>query len=364
MDGDRAETIHHYDTFIAVSPEKTYPERLQLMKYSLTLKQIGNPSDGRDRRECRTIPENTINFTISMKRFLLLSAAAASMALSANAEHLKSINASEIANDISAKEDFYRHVYQNWMDNTPLTPEHARYGKFNILDDSSKNRVRRIVTNLAATNPEPGSVAYKIATIYEAAMDSTTRNKLGATPIQPLLKKVENAKDADMEDIFLWMHTEYGAPLVGIGMQEDLNNSSQYAMYIGGTGLGMGDRDYYLKNDPENKKIRQAYTNLIEKEMQLAGYSKGDAKRIAKNVIKIETLIADSTWTREQSRDLNAMNNVRSLEWVKERYPNLPWDRFFIETMGIQTPDQFIVTEINTVDQANNLYSTLSTREL
>ena len=299
-----------------------------------------------------------------MKRFLLLSAAAASMALSANAEHLKSINASEIANDISAKEDFYRHVNQKWMDNNPLTPEHARYGKFNILDDSSKNRVRRIVTNLAATNPEPGSVAYKIATIYEAAMDSTTRNKLGATPIQPLLKKVENAKDADMEDIFLWMHTEYGAPLVGIGMQEDLNNSSQYAMYIGGTGLGMGDRDYYLKNDPENKKIRQAYTNLIEKEMQLAGYSKGDAKRIAKNVIKIETLIADSTWTREQSRDLNAMNNVRSLEWVKERYPNLPWDRFFIETMGIQTPDQFIVTEINTVDQANKLYSTLSTREL
>lgn len=299
-----------------------------------------------------------------MKRILLLSAVTVSLALSANAEHLKSINASEIANDIPAKEDFYRHVNQHWMDANPLTPEHSRYGKFNILDDSSKNRVRRIVTNLAATNPQPGSVAHKIATLYEAAMDSTARNALGAKPIQPLLKKVENAKDSEMDDLFLWLHKEYGAPLVGIGMQEDLNNSSQYAMYIGSTGLGMGDRDYYLKNDAENKKIRKAYSDLIEKEMQLAGYSKGDSKRIAKNVLKIETLLADSTWTREQSRDMNAMNNVRSFEWVKNRYPNFPWDRFFVETMDIQTPDQFIVTEINTVDQANKLYASLTPREL
>lgn len=299
-----------------------------------------------------------------MKRILLLSAVTVSLALSANAEHLKSINASEIANDIPAKEDFYRHVNQHWMDANPLTPEHSRYGKFNILDDSSKNRVRRIVTNLAATNPQPGSVAHKIATLYEAAMDSTARNALGAKPIQPLLKKVENAKDSEMDDLFLWLHKEYGAPLVGIGMQEDLNNSSQYAMYIGSTGLGMGDRDYYLKNDADNKKIRKAYSDLIEKEMQLAGYSKGDSKRIAKNVLKIETLLADSTWTREQSRDMNAMNNVRSFEWVKNRYPNFPWDRFFVETMDIQTPDQFIVTEINTVDQANKLYASLTPREL
>lgn len=299
-----------------------------------------------------------------MKRLILLSAAAVTVTLSAQAEHLKSINATEIANEISPKEDFYDYVNLRWMDANPLTPEYSRYGKFNILNDSSNNRVRRIVTNVASTNPEPGSVAYKIATLYGAAMDSTTRNALGAKPIQPILKKIENADPKKMDDIFLMMHKEYGAPLVGIGMQEDVNNSSQYAMYIGATELGMGDRDYYLKNDDQNKKIRNAYSNLIETEMQLAGYSAKDAKRIAKNVLKIETLLADSTWTREQSRDLNAMNNVRSLEWVKERYNNIPWDRFFIETMGISTPDQFIVTTINTIDQANKLFSTLSDREL
>ncbi len=284
--------------------------------------------------------------------------------MTASAEHLKSLSADEIDNSIPAKEDFYRHVNQRWMDANPLTPEHARYGKFNILDDSSKNRVRRIVTNLAATNPEKGTVAYKIAALYETAMDSVRRNKLGASPVQAQLKKIDSATPEQMDDLFLWMHKEYGAPLVGIGMQEDLNNSSQYAMYIGSTGLGMGDRDYYLKNDAENTKVRKAYTELIRKQMQLAGFSKKDASRIASNVLKVETLLADSTWTREQTRDLNAMNNVRSLDWVKQTYPALPWDRFFIETMGIETPEQFIVTEMNTVGQANKLYSTLPAREL
>ncbi|MDE7080620.1 MAG: M13 family metallopeptidase, partial [Muribaculaceae bacterium] len=298
-----------------------------------------------------------------MKSILLLSAIA-TVSMTASAEHLKSLSADEIDNSIPAKEDFYRHVNQRWMDANPLTPEHARYGKFNILDDSSKNRVRRIVTNLAATNPEKGTVAYKIAALYETAMDSVRRNKLGASPVQAQLKKIDSATPEQMDDLFLWMHKEYGAPLVGIGMQEDLNNSSQYAMYIGSTGLGMGDRDYYLKNDAENTKVRKAYTELIRKQMQLAGFSKKDASRIASNVLKVETLLADSTWTREQTRDLNAMNNVRSLDWVKQTYPALPWDRFFIETMGIETPEQFIVTEMNTVGQANKLYSTLPAREL
>ncbi len=284
--------------------------------------------------------------------------------MTASAEHLKSITADEIDNSIPAKEDFYRHVNQRWMDANPLTPEHARYGKFNILDDSSKNRVRRIVTNLASTNPQKGTVAYKIAALYETAMDSVRRNKLGAQPVQAQLRKIDSATPEQMDDLFLWMHKEYGAPLVGIGIQEDLNNSSQYAMYIGSTGLGMGDRDYYLKTDADNSKVRKAYTNLIRKQMQLAGFSKKDASRIASNVLKVETLLADSTWTREQTRNLNAMNNVRSLEWVKQNYPAFPWDRFFVETMGIETPKQFIVTEMNTVGQANKLYSSLSPREL
>jgi len=124
----------------------------------------------------------------------------------------------------------------------------------------------------------------------------------------------------------------------------------------------MGDRDYYLLNDKNNKAVREAYKKLIIRQMQNAGYSKKDATRICNNVMKIETALADSTWTREESRNLQAMYNPRTRQQLNEMYPNLPFDVFFKETMGIE-PDGVIVTEINTVKQADNLMASLTDRE-
>ncbi len=278
-------------------------------------------------------------------------------------EHLKSLNASGIDNSISPKADFYNHVNKKWMESHPLTPEYSRYGQFNILNDSSNNRVKRIVTGLSAKNPAPGTDAFKIATIYEQGMDSVRRNQLGIQPIKADLARIENAAPAEMEDLFLWIHKNYGSPFMNAGPQEDLANSNVYAMYVAAPGLGLGDRDYYLLNDKRNKDVRSAYEKLIKTQMQNAGYSKKDASRIAKNVLKIETLIADSTWTREQSRNIPAMYNPRSIKQLKELYPAFPWDRFFIETMGIATPENVIVTELNTVKQGNDLMARLSDRE-
>lgn len=277
-------------------------------------------------------------------------------------EHTKSLDIKGIDNSISAKTDFYHHVNTKWEKDHPLTPEYARYGQFNILNDSSEHRVQRIVKGLAATNPAKGTNAFKIATIYEQGMDSVRRNREGAAPIKAKLAKIENAKPSEMGDLFRYMHRYESSPLFGVAMMEDLANSQVYSMYVSSGGLGLGDRDYYLLNDKRNKEVRNAYVQLIEKEMNLAGYSKKDAKRIAKNVLKIETLLADSTWTREQSRNIPAMYNPRTIEQVEAMYPNLPV-RGIIEDMGITVPETLIVTEINTVKQADNLMQKLTDRE-
>ncbi len=289
--------------------------------------------------------------------------AMAAIPFTASAEHLKSVDPKGIDPNTPASQDFYQHVNKGWMESHPLTPEYARYGQFNILNDSSNNRIRRIVTNLSKKNPAKGTNAYKIASLYDAAMDSVRRNQLGATPIKADLAKIENTDHDGMTDLFLWLHKNYASPLFGGGPMENLANSKEYAMYVSGGGLSLGDRDYYLKNDKRNKDVREAYQKLIERQMMNAGYSKKDARRIVKNVMKVETLLADSTWTREESRNIPAMYNPRSIAQLKEMYPNLPWDRFFIETMGIETPEQVIVTEINTVKQADNLFASLSDRE-
>ncbi|MDE6100245.1 MAG: M13 family metallopeptidase, partial [Paramuribaculum sp.] len=275
------------------------------------------------------------------KIFLAVAVGLSANSLSAQ-EHLKSLDPAQIDNSIPAGTDFYRHVNSKWQKANPLTPEHSRYGKFDVLSDTSEQRVKNIVLNLASTNPQPGTVAFKVSTIYNQAMDSVRRNREGAAPIQADLKKIEQTPHEGMEDLFLWMHTNYGSPFFGAGPQEDLANSNVYAMYVSGAGLGLGDRDYYLKNDKRNKEVREAYQKLIVKQMMNAGYKKKDAQRIMKNVMKIETLLADSTWTREESRNIPAMYNPRTFAQLKEMYPTVNWDRFFIETMGIPSPEQVI----------------------
>lgn len=278
-------------------------------------------------------------------------------------EHLKSLNTNYIDKDVKPGNDFYLYVNKGWMDANPLTDEYSRYSQFDKLAEEARDRVKGIVTGLAATNPEPGSVAFKVATIYQQSMDSVRRNTEGATPIKADLARIENAKPEEMEDIFLWVHGNFASPFFSAGIQPDLANSNEYAMYVGGGGITLGDRDYYLSDDKEYVKVREAYKKLIQKDMQLAGYSKKDAQRIVKNVLKIETALADSTWTREQSRNIPAMYNPRTFAQLKEMYPGINWDRFFIETMGIESPENVIVTEINTVKQAEKLMSSLTDRE-
>lgn len=301
-----------------------------------------------------------------LRSFLAIAAVTASMAVLAQApakEHLYSVDAKHLSKTVSPKSDFFDYVTEGWREAHPLTPEYSRYGQFNVLNDSSNNRVRRIVMGLKNTNPKRGTNAYKVATIYEQAMDSTTRNALGATPIQPRLKKIQDAKPADMEELFYWVQDGIGSPFFSAGPMENLVNSKEYAMYVSGGGMALGDRDYYLKNDKRNKEIRNAYKKMMADYLRLAGFKKGDVNRIVKNVMKIETALADSAWTKEQSRNIPAMYNPRSMEQLQQLYPNVNWKKYFDRTMGINDLDMVIVTEPSAVAQANALLGSTTDRE-
>ena len=279
-------------------------------------------------------------------------------------EHLHSLNPAYFDPSVAVGQDFYQHVNGGWQKANPLTPDRSRNGQFNILSDTSEVRIKNIVMGLDATNPAPGTIAFKVATIYNQAMDSTRRNELGVKPIKPILDRIEKTADADIDDLFLFMHANYGSPFIGAGPMENLANSNEYAMYVSGAPLGLGDRDYYLKSDKRSVEVLNAYKKLIEKQMVNAGYSKSAAKRVAKNVIKYETALADSTWTREESRNIPAMYNPRDIKFLKSEYPSIDWDNFFVKTMGIATPEQVIVTELRTVKQGDNLKRSMTPREI
>ena len=145
---------------------------------------------------------------------------------------------------------------------------------------------------------------------------------------------------------------------------EDLADSKVYAMYVSGGGMGLGDRDYYLLDDARNKKVREAYQKLIVSQLKNAGYKNKDANRVMKNVMKIETALADSAWTREQSRNIPAMYNPYTLADLQKTYPSVDWKSFFPKTMEIDAPNRVIVTEPSAVSQAMNLMASLTDREI
>ncbi|MCM1021032.1 MAG: M13 family metallopeptidase [Muribaculum sp.] len=279
-------------------------------------------------------------------------------------EHLKSLNPDYFDKDVPATVDFYKHVNHGWQEAHPLTPEHARYGQFNILNDSSELRVKNIVMNLGASNPEQGTVAQKVWTIYSQSLDSVRRNNDGYSPIVADLQRIENTKPEEMTDLFYWIHANYASPFFGAGPMEDLTNSKVYAMYVSGGGMGLGDRDYYLEKDKRNTEVREAYKKLIVGQMMNAGFKKKEANRIMNNVMKIETALADSAWTREQSRNIPAMYNPYTLEDLQKSYPSVNWIDFFPKTMEIDAPQQVIVTEPSAVAQAMNLMASLTDREI
>ena len=144
-------------------------------------------------------------------KFLALAVAFGFMLSASAEEHLKSLNPptltsrhppARISTSMSTRVGRKPSAYT----------EHARYGNFNILSDSSEARVKDIVLNLGATNPQPGSVAFKVWTIYSQAMDSVRRNAEGAKPILADLKKIETAPADSMENLFLWLHANYASP--------------------------------------------------------------------------------------------------------------------------------------------------------
>ncbi len=302
-----------------------------------------------------------------MKLKTTITAVVAMCAMATGAqEHLYSLDLSNVNDSIPAGTDFYRHVNDGWMKKHPLTPEYSRYGVFNLLGDTSEVRVKELVMGLADTNPEPGTVAFNVATIYSQAMDSTRRNVLGVSPIADGIARIKSTGNdrAALDDLFIWLQTDYSAPFVGVGPDVDLMNSNVYAIYVAPSGLGMGDRDYYLLNDARQKEVREAYKTMIVSQLMNAGLSKKEAQRVMKNVMKIETRMAEVAWTRERNRDIQAIYNPTTYADVKATYPNIPWDRLFTETLGFEAPDTVIVTKTEPLALANELYASLKPAEI
>ena len=267
-------------------------------------------------------------------------------------QHAPALDLTDLDTTTSPKVDFYQYATGGWQKKNPLKPEFSRYGSFDAISETTQKNLNELFENMATLEAKPGTVDQKISDLYKMALDSTTRNALGAEPIQPYIAEIlaVDSKDA-LADLLGKMNLYGEGGFFGAGVEADLTNSEMQILYLGQGGLGMGDRDYYLLET--NAALKQGYRDFLVKALTLAGVN--DPEGVVAKDMQVEDAMAPIFWSREQNRDMQAIYNPMSSAEIDARWPEIRFGRVCAAT-GIPAQDKVIVQQPSYFDGLNKLF--------
>lgn len=252
----------------------------------------------------------------------------------------RGVDPANLDKNVSPGTDFYQYACGGWMKANPLKPEYSRFGTFDQLAELNRQQVYDLIMGLDAKSAAKGSNTQKIADLFALGMDSVRLNAEGAKPLAADLARINNATREEVIDL---MATLPGVnAFFGTGVEADMMNADMNVMYWGQGGLGLGDRDYYIKDGENEKRVLEAYRKYLITIAELAGYSPKDAKRLATNAISVEKTLARAATSREELRNPMAGYNPMSMEKLAKDYPNVDLRRYFAKS-GINNIETLIV---------------------
>ena len=268
------------------------------------------------------------------------------------AEVVPAIDRANFDESVALNDDFYQYATGGWQAANPLKPEFARYGTFDRLRESNEVRLNDLFADIAKSKHKVGTVDQKIADLYTMGMDSTRLNAQGVAPLKAdvdMLMEVEQL--SDLAIAVAMIHTSAGNPLFSTGVGADLLNSNINVLYVEQSGLGMGNRDYYL--DAENQAKREGYVQWLTKAFSMIGWEDAAAK--AEQVLAFETKMAEVFRSNVQLRDVAANYNPMSKADFLAKYPQFNWGAYFNE-MGVGQFDSLVVGQPEVLEAVFGLY--------
>lgn len=274
----------------------------------------------------------------------------------------KAIDESNFDKSIKPGDDFYDYVNGGWLKRNPIPGTETRWGSFNILDDSTRHRVKGIIEETAKLKDAPmGSAQQKIRDFYKTAMDTVAIEKMGAQPLIPFIKRVNSISNKqELVSLIADFHRLGISCFFSFYVGQDDKNSEQNVIFLSQGGLSLPDRDYYLKDDEESKGIRDKYMKLITEQLNLANVGLPDGS--SNDILNLETELARNSRTRVALRDPESNYNKMRTEEFFNLIPSLPLKTYF-EKLRI-TENEVVVGQPEFFKSLNEIISKYSLDQL
>lgn len=279
----------------------------------------------------------------------------AGLAMQINAQTKDAIHQEYMNKSVKPGEDFYEYAIGNWRKNNPIPPSESRWGSFNEVFEHNKKILKDIMLDCSTNNYPKGSAKQKIGDYYSSGMDSMTNNKLRATPLNVYFKQIDKVKNkAQLVTLLGRLMADGMNPVYNFWIDQDQKNSSILIPYFSQGGLTLPDRDYYLKEDAEKKKIRDAYAEHLTKMFQLLGKSAAESQQAAKTIMAMETKLAEGSMDRVTQRDPYKTYNKMSMNGFSALTGNINWN---VQTALFHLPktDSVIVRQTDFFKKLDNM---------
>jgi putative endopeptidase len=248
----------------------------------------------------------------------------------------RGLDARNFDTKVSPCVDFYRYANGGWLASNPVPPEYSNWGIGSELRERNLNILKDILEASAKVEAKPGSNAQKIGDFYASAMDEAAIEKAGAAPLKPYLAQVDALKDnGEVVELIRALHAKGLQALFSFGAEGDLKNSKQTIAYATQAGLGLPEREYYLKDDAESKALRDKYVAHVERMLTLAGVAPKDAKQQAQWVLALETRLAKASLDKVAMRDPASFYNIVTVAAADAQTPHFEWPTY-LETLGVE----------------------------
>jgi putative endopeptidase len=265
------------------------------------------------------------------------------------------VDTGEFDTTVGPQTNFFQHVNGVWLKSHPIPPDRSGWGVDTELQEQSLQDLKAIAEGLL-TDSDATEDRQKIRDFYATAMDTAKLNGEGLQPLGPELTRIGGVADAaDLARVLARLHSIGSGPLFSAYVDQDQKQSDHYALYLAQGGTILPEREYYLGDDPESRKIRQAYREHLQRMFILLGDSPAVAAAEAGTVLALETRLAEKQMTPVELRDPEPQYNKMTLAQLAVLAPDVDWG-LYLRSIGAADVKEVIVCQPEFLKRVGELW--------